>query len=68
METPTKYKIDKQSPGFRRQVLKSNYFQAVKDIACSLSLGYESYATDEELCDRAIALADTLIEKVGEKM
>lgn len=68
METPTEYKTDKRSPGFRRQVLKSNYFEAVKDIACALSLGYATYQTDEELCDRAIALTETLIEKVGEKL
>ena len=48
METPIKYKTDKRSPGFRRQVLKSDYFEAVKDIVCSLTLGYESYASDEE--------------------
>lgn len=68
METPTKYKTDKRSPGFRRQVLKSDYFEAVKDIVCSLTLGYESYASDEELCDRAIAITDKLIERVGEKL
>ena len=68
METPTKYKTEKRSPGFRRQILESSYFQTVKDITCSLALGYERFITDEELCDRTIELADTLIEKVGEKL
>lgn len=70
METPTRYQAgespDKYVP--RQMILRTQYFEAVKDIVCSLTLGCESYASDEELCDRAMAIADKLIEKVGEKL
>ena len=70
METPVKYQVDKPiyPDNKREQVLKSAYFQAVASTLNSLLLGYESFTSDEEVIERAIAFTDQLIEKVGEKM
>jgi hypothetical protein len=75
METPVKYdalanplgQVD--SPIYpedkRRRVLESAYFQAIANTLNSLLLGYKSFSSDEEVIERAIAITDKLIEKVG---
>ena len=67
-QTPSEYKYARSPSSNQEQIMRSHYFQTVKDILCSLSLGYGLHATDEEICDRAIKLTDKLIEKVGEKL
>lgn len=70
METPVKYEVDKPiyPDNKKQEVLRSPYFQAVASTAHSLLLGYESYASDETVIERAIAFTDKLIELVGEKL
>ena len=68
METPTPYRIaNKPDKDSKRRIILDPYFQTVKDIACSLLVGDEYYPTDQ-ICDEAIAIADRLIERVGEKL
>ena len=68
METPAKYRIaNKPDKDPKRQIILDPYFQTVKDITCSLLVGDEYYPTDK-ICDEAIAIADSLIERVGEKL
>jgi hypothetical protein len=73
METPAKYVVDKALyPSVQQeQVLMSAYFQCVASTADSMIISgaLETGALDEEeIIDRAIAVTDLLIEKVGERM
>jgi hypothetical protein len=67
METPAKYKVDMPicPPSVQRaKIIHSAYFQAISNTVNSLLLGYESFSSDEEVIERAIAITDLMIRKV----
>ena len=68
METPTKYRVTTYPTTDRRsQTLNNVYAKTVKEFMLAMIAADYSYSSDQALVDRAIALADSLIEKVGEK-
>lgn len=75
MESHIQYRVDRPSqskiypPSDKRPVILSNRYcsTAKKFMLAMIAAGYD-YGSTEELCDRAIAFTDKLIERVGEKL
>ena len=66
-ETSIKYQVT-PAPKSRVGILTSPYCTTVKEFTLAMIASGYAYKSEAQLVDMAIAFADTLIEKIGEKL